>query len=238
MCYGNARNHQLADIFNETDVPKIDSHIDYSIPIDGLPQFFRKQIEDFPKRDAFLVPDPKLIGKWRKRLADLGEGLKIGISWFGGTKKVKKQQSIPLSHWKNLLSAEAFFVNLQYGNTADEVAQFSAENNITIHDWEDNNALLDLDNQAALISEVDLVISVDNATVHSCIALGTEVWDIIDPNLNLMWMDNGTNASPLSPHLQLFKKKVPDTWNTVLKHVEEQLKKRLSAECRKTERPK
>ena len=54
---------------------------------------------------------------------------------------------------------DAFFVNLQYGDTSAEVGQFSAENDIKIYDWEDNDALLDLDNQAALISTLDLVIS-------------------------------------------------------------------------------
>ena len=102
---------------------------------------------------------------------------------------------------------DALFVNLQYGDTSAEVAEFSAKNNIKIYDWEDNDALLDLDNQAALISNLDLVISIDNATVHSCIALGTEVWDLINPELNLMWMDNGTGISPLSRHVQFFKKK-------------------------------
>ena len=144
--------------------------------------------------------------------------------------KVHKKCSIPLSRWKNLLSVDAFFVNLQYGNTSAEVGQFSAENNIKIYDWEDNDALLDLDNQAALISKLDLVISIDNATVHSCIALGTEVWNLIDPSLNLMWMDNGTGISPLSRHLRFFKKTNQDSWDTVLSDAEEQLRERINAQ--------
>ena len=176
------------------------------------------------------MPDPESVDKWGKRLADLGEGLKIGISWFGGAPKIQKKCSIPLSRWKNLLSVDAFFVNLQYGDTSAEVAQFSAENNIEIYDWEDNDALLDLDNQAALISELDLVISIDNATVHSCIALGTEVWDLIDPLLNLMWMENGTGISPLSRHLRFFKKTNQDSWDTVLSDAERQLRERINAQ--------
>ena len=119
-------------------------------------------------------------------------------------------------------------MNLQYGDTTAEVAQFSAENNIEIYDWEDNDALLDLDNQAALISKLDLVISIDNATVHSCIALGKEVWNLIDPSLNLMWMDNGTGISPLSRHLRFFKKTNQDSWDTVLSNAEQQLRERIS----------
>ena len=125
---------------------------------------------------------------------------------------------------------DAFFVNLQYGNTSAEVGQFSAENNIKIYDWEDNDALLDLDNQAALISKLDLVISNPNATVHSCIALGTEVWALIDPSLSLMFMENGTGISPLSRHVRFFKKTNQDSWDTVLSDAEEQLRERINAQ--------
>jgi hypothetical protein len=227
---GRTRTRRLSKTCNNTDISIEDVHFDYSIPIDGLPRFFRNKIEDFPNRDAFLVPDPESVDKWGKRLADLGEGLKIGISWLGGVPKVHKKQSIPLGHWKNLLSVDAFFVNLQYGNTSAEVGQFSAENNIKIYDWEDNDALLDLDNQAALISKLDLVISNPNATVHSCIALGTEVWALIDPSLSLMFMENGTGISPLSRHLRFFKKKNQDSWDTVLSDAEQQLRERINAQ--------
>ncbi|MDC0069145.1 tetratricopeptide repeat protein [Gammaproteobacteria bacterium] len=229
IAYGRERRHGFTQIDNGSSTSIEDVRFDYSLPIDGLPKFFRNKIEDFSNRDAFLVPDPASVDKWGQRLADLGEGLKIGISWLGGASKIHKKHSIPLSHWKNLLSVDAFFVNLQYGDTTAEVAQFSAENNIEIYDWEDNDALLDLDNQAALISNLDLVISVDNATVHSCVALGKDVWNLIDPSLNLMWMENGTNTSPLSPHLRLFKKRRQDSWSDILSYAEEKLREKIDA---------
>ena len=225
--YGREREYQSPPIYGDTDILIEDIHFDYSIPIDGLPQFFRNNIEDFRGQDAFLVPAHDCVDKWSKRLADLGEGLKVGISWLGGGPKDQKNNSIPLAHWNNLLSLDAFFINLQYGDTSDEVARFKEKNNIKIYDWEDNNALVDLDSQAALISELDLVISVDNATVHSCIALGTEVWNMLDPSFNLMWMDKGMDTSPLSRHVHLFKKKPQDSWGNVLNRVEQQLSKRL-----------
>ena len=89
---------------------------------------------------------------------------------------------------------------------------------------------MDLDNQAARISELDLVSSIDNATVQSCIALGTEVWNLIDPLLNLMWMENGTGISPLSRHLRFFKKTNQDSWDTVLSDAEEHLRERINAQ--------
>ena len=70
-----------------------DVHFDYSIPNDGLPQFFRNKLEDFPDREAFLVPDPESVDKWGQRLTDLGEGLKIGISWLGGSSIIREKHA-------------------------------------------------------------------------------------------------------------------------------------------------
>ena len=233
IAYGRERTYRPPQAYNGTEPLMEDIPFDYSVPIDGLPRFFRTKIDDFSKRDAFLVPDPQDADKWGRRLTDLGKGLKIGISWLGGAPKIHKKCSIPLYLWKNLLSADAFFVNLQYGDTFDEVAKFSADNDITIYDWDDNNALLDLDNQAALISKLDLIISVDNATVHSCIALGKEVWDLIDPSLNLLWMENGTGISPLSKNVKFFKKKNQNSWDTVLGYAEAQLRERVNEKKKK-----
>ena len=225
--YGKARTKQLAEVFKSDDTPIENHRFDYSIPIDWLPYFFRNQIEDFPVRDAFLTPDPKLVKKWAKRLRRLGKHKKIGISWRGGGKNIHDISSIPLQNWKSLLSVDAFFINLQYGNTSEEVAQFRAENNNKIYDWKDNNASLDLDNQAALISELDLVISIDNATVQSCVALGTEVWNLLVPHVNFLWMENGTSSSPLCPHMRLFKKNHKNSWQSVLIQVEDQLREKI-----------
>jgi tetratricopeptide (TPR) repeat protein len=203
----------------------IDSDIPiYQISICSLPHFFRNKMEDFPKRGSFLMPDLKLVDVWKRRMAGLGKGLKVGISWRGGKPSLGLKNTIPLLFWNKLLSLEAFFINLQYGDVSDEIFQVAKMLNIKIHDWQDNDPLLDMDNQAALISTLDLVISVDNATVHSCGALGTPVWDIIDPSLNSMWFEQQTNWTPLYPHVRFFKKQGESNWEFVLAIVEKELR--------------
>lgn len=204
-------------------------HLDYSIPIGSLPKFFRNRVEDFPERDSFLVPDSKLVEKWTQRLACLGEGLKIGISWRGGGEKVIKRGSIPLADWTPLLSMNASFINLQYGDTSDEIAQVSDQKNIQIHDWEDNDPLKDLNNQAALISVLDLVITVDNATIHSSGALGTPAWNMMDTSINCMWFNDSESSTPLYPNVRLFWKQPQSGWSDVLKSVEKELRNKIKA---------
>ena len=194
--------------------------LDYAIPIGGLPKFFRNRIEDFPKRKAFLVANPRLVAIWSQRLAALGEGLKIGISWRGGkTKDPKKNKSIPLRDLAPILTQSAKFINLQYGDCTEEIAKVCAELNVQIYDWEDNDPLKDMDNHAALIATLDLVISVDNATVHMGGSLGTPTWDMLITNQNWPWIILFNETTPFYQNVRLFRKNRHVGWNGVIKRV-------------------
>jgi tetratricopeptide (TPR) repeat protein len=197
---------------------------DYCLPIGSLPRFFRNHLEDFPKRDAFLVADAKRAAHWKARLDALGKGLKVGISWRGGLPNITERVSILLADWQGLLSLPAIFINLQYGDAAAEIAQLRQASGITLHDWPDNDPRVDLDAQAALISCLDLVISIDNTTVHSAGALGTSVWNMLDTAKNMMWLENFGETTPLYSKVRLFHKQPADEWADVLGRVEREFR--------------
>jgi tetratricopeptide (TPR) repeat protein len=187
---------------------------DYALPIGSLPKFFRNRIEDFPERGAYLTPSPDLVEKWMQRLADLGEGLKIGVSWNHGSNIQKT--SIPLREWLPLLSMNASFINLQYGDGSEEIA---ALGDVQIHDWPDNDPLKDLDNQAALISCLDLVISVDNTTNHMSGPLGTPTWVLIEQVPDWRWPEVFGDCPPLYRSVRLFRQKQLFEWGDVIDRV-------------------
>jgi tetratricopeptide (TPR) repeat protein len=194
----------------------------YALPLGSLPKFFRNRVEDFPKRDAYLTPHPKLIENWKQRLASLKEGLKIGISWRGGTEaNVIKRASIPLPEWRSLLSMNASFINLQYGDVTKEIAKLG---DLHIHDWDDNNPLEDLDNQAALISCLDLVITIDNATVHMCGAVGTRTWALLEQVPDWRWPEAFGDSTPLYQSVRLYRQKRIMEWGDVMERVAQDLK--------------
>ena len=198
---------------------------DYSLPIGSLPKFFRNRVEDFPERDSFLVPGAELVETWNQRLASLGKGLKIGISWRGGqTERVIRNSSIPLPYWVPLLSMDAFFINLQYGDTAEDVDRMHTEHDIQIHDWEDNDPLQDLDNQAALISALDLVITIDNSTLHMAGAVGTPTWGLLEYVPDWRWPQVFGDSPPLYRSVRLFRQKQLAEWGPVLTDAEQSLK--------------
>ena len=171
---GKARDENFAWLQEEDP-------LDYSLPIGSLPKFFRNRVEEFPERDSFLVPDPVLKEKWQQKLSSLGKQKKIGISWRGGkSPSIIRKASVPLEKWVPFLSMDAFFINLQYGDTTEEIDRMYKEENVRIHDWEEDDPLQDLDNHAALISALDLVITIDNSTLHMAGAIGTRTWGLLE----------------------------------------------------------
>ena len=198
---------------------------DYALPIGSLPKFFRNRVEDFPENNSYLTPDPQLVEKWTQRLTGLKEGLKIGICWQGGTlKSVIEKASVPLPQWRPLLSMNASFINLQYGDVSKEIAMVSDGTTIQIHDWEDYDPLTDLDNQAALISCLDLVISIDNATVHMAGALGTKTWALLAHVPDWRWPEAFGDSPPLYRSVRLFRQEKRSEWGSVMDRVEQSLK--------------
>lgn len=193
-------------------------NIDFQVAAGSLPKFFRGSLEAFPKLDAFLLPDQMQISKWKERYAKIGNGLKIGVSWIGGTKKVKKARSIELQEFGPIFQSSAHFINLQYGDCTEEIDQLERDTGIHLYDWEDSDPLKDLDDFAAQIAALDLVISIDNSTVHFAGAVGTPVWVLLPFSPDFRWMLH-RNDSPWYPTARLFRQKKLGDWSNVVDEV-------------------
>src|SRR5262249_25622293 len=163
----------------------------------------------------FLKTDEGAVTLWRKRLSALGPGLKIGISWrAGGKPQERRKRMIPLDTWKDVLTTPGVhFVNLQYSDSSDEVAQIGKELGIKIHDWEEGDPLVDMDGFAAKIKALDLVISVGNATVHVAGAVGTPAWTLLPMVPSWRWMVRG-EQSPWYSSVLLFRQPKRDDWQS------------------------
>lgn len=71
--------------------------IEYQSPVGSLALYRRRSLADFPAHTGYLVADPAKVVHWRERLAALGPGLKVGISWRGGLPQTgASRRSIPL----------------------------------------------------------------------------------------------------------------------------------------------
>jgi tetratricopeptide (TPR) repeat protein len=173
-------------------------HADYRVAIGDLPRFYRTKSEDFPGT-PYLVADPERRLQWRA-LLDSYKRPAIGIAWTGGTEaNNKKARSLPLSAFKPILdSVNATWVSLEYKDKSAEATQFG------LKDWERGTRTKDYDDTAALVAELDLVISVTTAVVHLAGALGKAAWVLV-PNRPRWWYSLEGERSPWYSSVRFFR---------------------------------
>ena len=202
---------------------------DFKIAIGSLPKFLRPGFLSFPQQNSYLVPDLQKVELWRRRFSELGSGMKIGISWRGGKKRsVQLTRSIVLEQWSELFSLPGiYWINLQYGDCSAELREAKEKTGITIHDWEDADPLKDLDNFAAQIAALDLIISVDNATVHMAGALGVPVWALLPFACDWRWMRD-VEDTPWYKTVRLVRRKNLGNWEEVFSRVAQDIRHYLS----------
>jgi hypothetical protein len=198
--------------------------VDYKAAMGSLPKYVRPDLVSFPKQAGYLIPDNEKVEKWRTRYNQLGAGLKIGISWFGGKKNTDRlARSIALSRWEPLLRIPGVsFINLQYAPWQEELMKVEADLGIRIYSWRDADPWSDLDDFAAQIAALDLVISIDNSTVHMAGALGVPVWTLLPYVPDWRWMLNRED-SPWYPSMRLFRQPSPGAWDEVIAGIKAEL---------------
>jgi tetratricopeptide (TPR) repeat protein len=205
---------------------------DVQLACGSLPQILRPDEAGFPGHAAYLVPDDLLVQKWRGRYAGLGDGLKVGLTWKGGGNELNRlRRSIDLVDWAPLLSFEGVeFINIQYGDCHEEIQDIQKSSGITVHDWPDADPLRNLDDFAAQLSALDLVIAIDNSTAHLAGALGVPAWVLLSRVADWRWMLERED-SPWYPGVSLIRQTRDDDWDCVIKTASIKLRERLGKDC-------
>jgi tetratricopeptide (TPR) repeat protein/SAM-dependent methyltransferase len=205
-------------------------------PAGSLPRFLRRNAGDFPKRLRYLAACPKQRREWSRRLGELGHGLKVGISWRGGGKATQhRRRSTELALWQAVFAVPGVkFLNLQYRSTAADLEEAASVLPAPLHHWSDVDPLRDLDAFAALVSELDLVISVDNATVHMAGALGVPVWNLLPFAPTWRWMLE-RDQTPWYPSMRLVRQPGFGEWSPVFDAVAKQLQQTATSRGSKSD---
>ena len=143
-----------------------------------LPQVYRLKDSDFHGK-PYLIPHPQMAMQWRVLLDSLGPKPKIGLAWAGGIPKTgQRRRTVTLDTLSPLFKFDADWISLQYKDY-DEIPQAEEKYGIKIHDWDWGVRVRDYDQTVALISELDLVISVCTSVVHAAGGLGKECWCLV-----------------------------------------------------------
>jgi tetratricopeptide (TPR) repeat protein len=204
--------------------------IDVQAPMGNLPRWLRPAIESFPRRRSFLRADESRVAYWKQHLAALGSGIKVGISWCSRLMLASRRKHyVPLDQWDPILTVPgAHFVNLQYSSFEEDIADTRRRTEVSIHNFEDLNLKDALDDVAALISALDLVITICNVNMDLGGALGTETW-LLAFRQGMTWATLGQDYSPWFPSIRMFARNWDETWQGAVQTAAAALRERCCA---------
>ncbi len=175
------------------------------------------------KQRAFLHADPARLREWQERYRTLGDNLRVGISWKGGHISQRHRRVSRIEDWERLLRMPGItFVNLQYGDVAADIREARKRFGVTIHHWQDSDPLRDMDGFAAQVAALDMVISVDNSTVHLSAALGVPTWVLQPYNPDWRWGHQAQTSYWYQSVRQLHPEQRND-WRTLVNAAAEEL---------------
>ncbi len=196
-----------------------DFNYDYHIPLLSLPYYFRTDLDNIPKEKEYLSVDQSLVELWSKNITGKNT-IKAGIVWAGNpTHTNDKNRSCSLKTFIPFLSVPGIdFYSLQKGSASDQLDNCKEQiTNIA-------EKINTLEDTAAIISNLDLVITIDSSVAHLAGALGKPVWVLIPFLPDWRWMLDRKD-SPWYPSMKLFRQQNTGQWNGVIMEVKNNLEK-------------
>lgn len=188
------------------------AHWDYGLPLLSAPRLFGTRPDNVPNA-PYLTADPADKAAWVERLAGLRD-LKVGLVWAGDARvhnprasSIDRRRSIALSALAPLGTVPGVeFVSLQKGGPAAQLAGAP----FPVHDWMDE--VRDFADTAALVSQLDLVVTVDTSVAHLAGGLGVPVMMLSRYDGCWRWM-HGRDDTPWYPRMRLFRQRRWADWS-------------------------
>ncbi|MBT5266505.1 MAG: hypothetical protein HOL85_16840 [Rhodospirillaceae bacterium] len=179
--------------------------------IGELALFARSKLETFPKKPGYLIPSPQKRAHWRAELDALGPETKIGLCWRSSLRSSEiDHYFVSIEGMAPILKLPgARFVNLQYDDCEAELAHAEAALGVEIIRPQGINLRNDLDDVAALISELDLVISTSTSVLAMSGAIGVPAIGLF---LKRDWTFLGQPSQPWYPSVTPVIKGANRTW--------------------------
>jgi len=193
---------------------------DFYCSLLSLPLVFKTELHSIPASVPYVAPPPEKAALWHAKFA-ASKGLKVGIVCSGNPKhKNDHNRSLPLSAFAPLtaLTGGPLYVVQKDLKPADAATIASSNAFIDL-----SPELADFADTAAIIANLDLVISVDTSVVHIAGALGKPVWTLLPYAPDWRWMLSRED-SPWYPSLRLFRQPAPGNWTSVMDRVSAALK--------------
>ncbi len=199
-----------------------DFPVDYQCALMSLPHLLGTTLENVPHSTPYIACDGNKVAFWRDTLASSAL-LKVGLVWSGGhradrpeLRAVHQRRNLALNLLTPLKGMRATFISLQKGDPAE-----SELRDAIVRDWDGPlllnyaDELHDFSDTAALMQNLDLIISVDTSTAHLAGALGKPVWLLNRYDTCWRWMLDRSD-SPWYPSMTIYRQEKPGDWAGVM----------------------
>lgn len=198
---------------------------DFQIPLMSLPLVFNTTLKTVPAEIPYLHADQKLVEYWKEKLAS-DKNFKIGICWQGNAnystqflRKTVAAKSMHVREFAPLAQVKGISIyNLQKMNGDEQLKEVNQLLNIRSFgpDFDDKNGRF-MDT-AALIKNLDLVVTIDTSISHFAAALGTPTWILLPEPADWRWMLKCTDT-PWYPNVRLFRQPKVGDWKSVMEDI-------------------
>ncbi len=201
-----------------------DERFDSRIALSSLPYALGTRLSTVPARVPYLAAEPELVATWAERLAPVGrpDDFKIGLCWAGNPNvRADPRRSIPLKAFLPLMAlAGVRVISLQKHHGLGEIESLPQGVRLeTLGDDFDGGADAFIDT-AAVMQNLDLVISCDTSVAHLAGALARPAFVLLRKIPDWRWMLNRSD-SPWYPTMRLFRQTAAGDWDEVVAQVVE-----------------
>lgn len=195
-------------------LPAFDVHC----PLLSLPTAFKTTLDSVPAPIPYLKADATRIASFHERLGEKRK-VRVGLVWSGNAAFLKDhQRRIRFEQLAALLDDTHEWFAVQKDIRDEDREALAAHP--AVKDM--SGALSDFADTAALLAELDLVISIDTGVAHLAGAMGKPVWMLLAFNADFRWLRE-RSGSPWYPTATLFRQPAPNDWQSVINAVKQRL---------------
>jgi hypothetical protein len=191
--------------------------------LSSLPFLFRTELETIPSPEPYLFADPARVEAWREKvgIAAGDDAIRVGLAWSGRPAHPNdRRRSLRLETLRPL----AGIPNLRFVSVQKPVSDADRAVMPGFPGMEDlSDALTDFGETAALLANLDLLITIDTGVAHLAGALGRTAWVLLPRPSDWRWLLNRSD-SPWYPSLRLFRQAAPGAWDAPMAQVEAALR--------------
>jgi tetratricopeptide (TPR) repeat protein len=191
---------------------------DVYCPLISLPRLFGTTLENIPANIPYLTADPELTQQWQTRLPPATRP-RVGLVW-AGRHTPDPDRSVPIEYLSPLAQVSSVqFISLQKGIAPEKAQSVGAMLNMP--DW--TAELKHFADTAALIANLDLVITIDTAVAHLAGAMGKPTWVLLKRYPDWRWMLDRPDSA-WYPTMRLFRQPQIGDWQTPIAQIVEALR--------------